>query len=143
MSPNIFYADDDDEDREMFKDALNEISDHIHLTTHENGTTLIQHLHQTPLLPGLIFLDLNMPLKNGFDVLQEIRSGNSTCSYPVFILTTSNHPEAVEKVKRLGASLFITKPTSFNSLKSILKYVLSKDWQTFIPADKDFVFRIK
>lgn len=141
MSFNIFYTDDDFEDVEMFIDAASETSDQIQVTIQGNGNELLLQLKNPPPFPTMIFLDLNMPVKNGYEVLKEIKESAHLKNFPVVIFTTSNHASAIEITRNLGASLFIPKPSSFFSLINILKYVLAIDWKTFIPSEKNFVYR--
>ena len=68
-SVKIFYTDDDQDDQEIFIDAVNEISDSLQIVTQRNGDELIKMLKSRPPVPSIIFLDLNMPVKNGYEVL--------------------------------------------------------------------------
>ena len=88
----------------------------------------------------MIFLDLNMPVKNGYQVLKEIMESEKIKDLLVIIFSTSNHDSAVQMARKLGARLFIPKPSSFYSLTIILKYVLSINWDTFICTEKDFLY---
>ena len=73
-SRHIFLADDDEDDRMFFSDALSEIDNSIVLTEAENGKELMEILHQPPNpMPEVVFLDINMPIQNGFQCLEEIR----------------------------------------------------------------------
>ncbi len=137
----IFYTDDDIDDQEVFKDAVNEVSEHIQLAIQGNGTELLTVLKNTRSFPNVIFLDLNMPVKNGYDALKEIRSSDKIKDLPVVIFTTSDHAVDIESTRKLGASLFITKPSTFSLLKRILKHVLSINWETFVPSENEFVYR--
>ncbi len=69
---SILLADDDEDDRMLFEDALNQVKSKVRLSTAEDGHMLLEMLKNRPL-PDVIFLDLNMPGKNGFECLQEIR----------------------------------------------------------------------
>jgi len=125
----ILLADDDIDDRDFFSDALKQVSGTTELVLAENGIELMNKLHHS--LPGkaaLIFLDLNMPLKNGYECLAEIKQQPAFKHLPVIIFSTSLQPETVNNVYRQGASLYIVKPNSFNKLKDIIKHVLSLNW---------------
>lgn len=141
MLYNIYYIDDDADDQEMFKNAVSAISDHVELTIRENGFELLTALNSTHSYPNVIFLDLNMPVKNGYEVLKEIRASEKIKNLPVIIFTTADHADAIEVARKLGASLYISKPSTFSSLKNIVKYVLSINWETFIPTENEFVYK--
>ena len=79
-------------------------------------------------LPDVIFLDLNMPAKNGFECLAEIKKNNTLKSLPVIIFSTTVQEETVNRVYKDGASYYICKPDNFTQLKKALKKVLEIDW---------------
>lgn len=138
---NIFYTDDDVEDQLMFIDAVQEVSNNTNVTTQNNGDDLLRLLKSPPPRPSVIFLDLNMPVKNGFEVLKELKESADFNRVPVVIFTTSDHETAIETTRRLGANLYIPKPLSFTSLKGVIKHVLSINWSTFQLSDGNFVYR--
>lgn len=125
---NIFYVDDDADDRLLFEEALSEVNGNFELTSLEDSDELLHILENPPPTPNLIFVDLNMPRKNGYQVLKEIKSNRSFQQLPVLILTTSAEKAVIENARSLGADAFITKPSNFNSLKAILKQCLSLNW---------------
>lgn len=139
MQTSIFYADDDVDDLDFFKEVTNEINEPVALF--EEGAQLLKTLHNPPPKASVIFLDLNMPVKSGFDVLQEIKSTPGIEKIPVVILTTSINPADVELCKNLGANLYIRKPTSISGLKKAINHVLSIDWNNFVASDKEFVYQ--
>jgi CheY-like chemotaxis protein len=138
----IFYTDDDVDDREFFKAALEDISSEAELTTQVSGNDLMHQLNHPPPAPSILFLDLNMPGKNGFEVLKEIREKEQTKDIPVVIFSTSDSDEAIRDTMTLGANLFVTKPSSFTTLKEIIRHSLTIDWKTFLPSPEQFVLRI-
>ena len=77
------------------------------------------------ILPDVIFLDLNMPLKNGFQCLKEIKMNGSLKQLPVIIFSTTIQAETVDKVYKDGASFYMRKPEDFNQLKKDIKKALS------------------
>ncbi len=137
----IFYTDDDLDDRDIFIDAANQVSESLQVLTQGNGDELIRLLNNPPPFPNLIFLDLNMPLKNGYEILQEIKQSEHTKYLPVIIFSTSDDERAINTTRLLGANLYIPKPSSFSSLKKVIKYTLSINWDTFTPSAEDFVYR--
>ena len=124
----VFLADDDADDRLLFEEALREIYSDVKLTTAKNGEQLMGILDKTtPPPPHLIFLDLNMPLLNGFECLEQIRKNNKYKNIPVVICSTSSQKEAIDQVYKKGADYYLCKPDSFQQLKKLLHTVCSID----------------
>lgn len=122
---HILLADDDDDDRALFSDALQEIYSRVKLTTAKNGADLMQLLDTWKgSLPDVIFLDLNMPLKNGFECLDEIKSEQRLKELPIVILSTSAQKETVEMLHKKQANVYIKKPGSFPELKNAIEQTL-------------------
>ncbi len=95
----VFLADDDADDRLLFEEALMEVSEDVILTMAKNGEQLMQYLNRSPPPPPhLIFLDLNMPLKNGFECLEQIKQDEKYKGIPVVIFSTSCQKEAIDRV---------------------------------------------
>jgi len=140
---NIFYTDDDADDQEVFREIVEEINDDIDIFTQNNGEELIDVLKNPPPRPQVVFLDLNMPVKNGYDTLKEIKAAEHLKDLPVVIFSTSNDLVSIELTRKLGATLYINKPTSYNEMKQILQHVLTIDWKTFKAEGKDFVFSMQ
>ncbi len=126
----VFLADDDIDDCFLFEDALSEVSTHTKLTTANDGIELMNILEKTvPPQPDVIFLDLNMPRKNGFECLIELKSINRFKDIPVVIFSTSSETGFIDKVYENGADYYLCKPGSFQHLKSAISKVLSIDWE--------------
>ena len=124
----ILLAEDDPDDRLMTKEALEESRLVNDLFTVEDGELLMDYLHHRGKyanmsgwsLPGLILLDLNMPRKDGREVLKELKEDPNLRRIPVVVLTTSKAEEDICRTYDLGVNSFITKPVSFESLVSIM-----------------------
>jgi CheY-like chemotaxis protein len=130
MNKSLFLADDDIDDRMLFEDALNEIYTGVDLVMATDGQELMEKLQQRlPLLPSVVFLDINMPRKNGFQCLQEMRERTLLQDIPVVIISTSNEERIIEKSYSEGANYYICKPNSFEKLKQAIHDVLSLDLQ--------------
>ncbi|WP_260850246.1 response regulator [Flavobacterium anhuiense] len=123
-------ADDDEDDRMLFADALQELDVPIELKQAPDGLRLLDMLYQAVLeLPEIIFLDINMPGRSGFECLKEIKNAEGGLSgVKVVMLSTSSTPENIEFSYALGADLYAVKPSSFQSLKELLYHILTMDW---------------
>ena len=115
---NIVLADDDTDDCIFFKEALAGFSMHTSLTAVHNGEQLMELLtKKTNTLPHVLFLDLNMPRKNGFECLSEIKVNNELNGLPVIIFSTSMEQEVVNLLYKNGAQYYIRKPAEFSNFK--------------------------
>jgi CheY-like chemotaxis protein len=129
-SMNIVLADDDIDDRLLFKAALGEINVDSNLTMFKNGKDLMDFLNQPDIvLPHIVFLDLNMPCKSGPQCLEEIRTNSRFDNISIAIYSTSNAEKDIEETLTGGANVYIHKPNDFEKLKSIIKHVLKINWQ--------------
>src|SRR5258706_9210858 len=124
----ILLIDDDADDQFIFIDALNEIATGIECVTVNNGLEALDYLKTIVQNPSLIFLDLNMPIMNGFECLQRIKKENRFKAIPVIIFTTSNNPVDEKHTKELGAEIFFTKTPNFKLLKQKLLDILKTDF---------------
>ncbi|MGB8354948.1 MAG: response regulator [Chthoniobacteraceae bacterium] len=130
----ILMADDDVDDRNLTKEALQEGRLVNDLRFVEDGQDLMDYLRHTGKYagektprPGLILLDLNMPRKDGRTTLQEIKSDPEFRQIPVVILTTSKADEDIFKSYDLGVNSYIVKPVTFEALVDVLQ-TLEKYW---------------
>jgi CheY-like chemotaxis protein len=140
---NILLADDDEDDCVLFKDALAESFRDIQIDCAKNGNQLMEMLSEDSQLPDIIFLDVNMPLKNGFECLKEIRDNRRLRQMPVIIFSTSVLPWAVDVAYELKADFYVKKPDTFSKLKEVLQKILSSDWKSNGQDSKnDFLINI-
>jgi CheY-like chemotaxis protein len=137
---NIFYTDDDRDDIVFFKDAVVEASNDVNVIANYNGGDLLQLLTNPPPHPAMVFLDWNMPGKDGAYVLKQMMASEEIRDVPVIILSTSDLPENVAQARALGAKMYMTKPNSFKALVQLIKYALTIDWETFVPNDNNFFY---
>ncbi len=126
----IFLIDDDEDDTLLFKEAIETINTTLQCDTATNGKMALAQLKAGTVLPDIIFLDLNMPIMNGFDFLVQIKKEEQFNKIPVGIFSTSNHLSDEEKIKKLGAWFFLTKPNNFEVLCKQLQQILSADFST-------------
>jgi len=145
LNLHVYLADDDADDRFLFEEALKEVVNNVKLTTVDNGEQLMNFLgKQTPPTPHLIFLDLNMPLKNGMECLDEIKSNSKLKNIPVVIFSTSCQKEAIDMVYKNGADFYICKPDNFQTLKSLLDRVFALNSNDLLtrPSREDFLISV-
>ncbi|HJY12810.1 MAG TPA: response regulator [Flavobacterium sp.] len=116
---NLLLADDDEDDCAFFKEALDELSLPVSLVVVNDGVQLMDYL-STNNLPDMLFLDLNMPRKNGHECLKEIKEINELNSMPVIIFSTSLDTEIVDLMYQKGATYYIRKPGEFSKLKKVI-----------------------
>lgn len=132
---NILIADDDQDDCLLTREAFREckIANRLHFV--HDGEALLDYLKRRPPyddeqkfpLPGLILLDLNMPLKDGREALMEIKADTALRAIPVVILTTSSAEEDILVSYDLGVNSFITKPVSYSGLIEVIR-ALGRYW---------------
>jgi CheY-like chemotaxis protein len=123
---HILLADDDEGDRLIFKEALEELQIKPVVTTVNNGMELIAYLtKKNAVLPHLIFLDLNMPRLNGLECLKTIRSNKKLKDISIAIYSTSDNQKDIDETFLNGANVYIAKPDDFNMLKQLLYKAVS------------------
>ncbi|MBC7605934.1 MAG: response regulator [Burkholderiales bacterium] len=126
----ILLADDDEDDRTFFSEAIAELKMSNQLTLFNDGKDLMEYLaNPQSRLPHILFLDLNMPYKNGLDCLREIRSQNRFKDVSVAIYSTSSSEKDIEDTFIEGANIYIKKPNDFSELKKVIKEVVHMNWQ--------------
>ena len=130
----VLLAEDDEDDYLLFRDAVHDYSDGLQLEWVKDGEELMQTLMtKQPQLPELLFLDINMPRKNGFECLTEIRNDSALANLPVIIFSTSNDKALVNWMYNAGANLYLCKPTEFEKLKSSIHKAIGMDWEKQTP----------
>ena len=127
---HILLADDYEDDRLIFKEAINEVRIKTKLTIVNDGVQLMEYLQETEdELPHIVFLDLNMPRKGGIECLKEIRNDAKLKDLSIAIYSTSASEEDVEDTFIKGANVYIKKPNDFNTLVKVLAEVITINWQ--------------
>lgn len=146
-SITILLVDDSEDDRFMTREALLESYVINDLREVEDGEELMDYLLRrgryadpiTSPVPGVILLDINMPRKNGHEVLREIKSHPRLRRIPVVVLTTSQDEEDVVRSYDLGVNSFITKPITFDGMVRVMR-AFGQYWIEIVaipPADED------
>lgn len=127
---HVMLADDDEDDRLFFTDAFNELEIHKKVQTYRDGVELMNYLNlDDAILPQVLFLDLNMPRKNGIECLHELKSNNKFKDIAIAIYSTSSRKEHIDETFSNGANIYIKKPSDFNTLKRVLSDVVTINWQ--------------
>ncbi|WP_125720074.1 response regulator [Flavobacterium ustbae] len=121
----ILLADDDSDDTEMFCEALADIDENIICHCAENGDKALKLLHNEDKIPGVVFLDLNMPILNGWECLKQLKSDERYKEIPVIMISTSSHKNDMDTAANLGAVCYFVKPNNFNDLKQVLRFITS------------------
>lgn len=142
---DVYYTDDDEDDLMLFSDAIEKIAEEcdkeIQLHLHTNGDEFIEHIKNKNTAESIIFLDINMPRKSGYEVLQEIRNDPNTKKTPTIMFSTSNDGGSITKCQWLGATHYAIKPSDFNSLLKIISRLIAIDWETYNPENEIFLLR--
>ena len=133
QAKHIILAEDDEDDSLFFEEALNSVSDPPSLLRAKDGVELTELLTEHSPLPDLVFMDLNMPRKNGAQCLVEIREQKSLDKVPVIVLSTSNSPDIIDQMYDSGANLYIQKPSDIHLWKKAIEMVLKMDWNIHAP----------
>ena len=122
---NVLLADDDIDDCIFFKNALTDLPMATQLVTvHDGEELMVMLVNETTPLPHVIFLDINMPRKNGFECLAEIKKSDRLKDVPVIMFSTSNSREAMSSLFSTGADIYIRKPGNFDQLKELIHHAL-------------------
>jgi CheY-like chemotaxis protein len=142
---DIFYADDDEDDLMFFTEAVEKISKvaeaKIALHVHKNGESLIDNIKKNKDAHGVVFLDINMPLKSGFDLLEEIRKDTEIKEFPVVMYSTSSNQDNIDKSKALGANYYVIKPYKFSMLMEMIASFINMDWDNPQGSDHTFLYK--
>ena len=118
---NILIIDDDNDDSDFLREAIQQVSPRTNCTIVQNAAEAIKDLYTRKFArPGLIFLDICMPLVNGMEYLKELKGNPLVNDIPVIIYTTSKSQGDRAETLKLGAANFITKPTGFRLLCKIV-----------------------
>ena len=121
----VLLTDDDRDDRDLFSEALASIDPAIDYHWAEHGRQALQLLDSNAIdKPDIIFLDINMPIMNGWELLSKLKQDSAFHDVPVIMYTTSSEAKDRKIALELGALCFVTKPDNFKSVKSLLQIVV-------------------
>jgi CheY-like chemotaxis protein len=125
---DVLLVEDDPGDVLMTREAFEErhVADRLHVVS--DGVLAMQFLRRTDSFatvprPGLILLDLNLPRRNGLEVLAELKADQSLHSIPVVVLTSSQSEQDILRSYSLHASAFVTKPLEFERFLDAIRQI--------------------
>jgi len=126
VTKKCFFIDDDEDDRDFFCTAMTEIDASIECVFAKDGIDAIQQLTaDETLLPNHIFIDMNMPLMDGKQCLETIKTIQRLHEVPIYIYSTSGTPKLVDEVLASGAEDFLIKPSNMADLISMLRQIVN------------------
>jgi CheY-like chemotaxis protein len=121
--PVILYAEDDFDDFESLKEALDQLTDQQTLWHAKNGEEAVSFIENADPLPSLVVLDLNMPVMDGKEVLHWLKQRDAYKHIPIMIFTTSSREEDVKLCQNYGCTFF-RKPTLYRDLLHVAQTML-------------------
>ncbi len=136
---NIFLADDDEDDRGFFEEAISNLKINCNLIMVDDGEQAIEYFKNIKVIPEFIFLDINMPFKDGLECLKFINEQYPSRKCHIIILSTSIADKDVDFSYKHGASAYIQKPGSFFELIKHLDYCINN--LSVYPDRDNFILR--
>jgi len=128
MKMKIMIADDDDDDIKILKEVLEDIFDNrqilFSIQTAKNGVELMNNLEKEIDLPQLLFLDINMPIQDGFVCLNKIKTTDRYKHITVIMLSTSTFHGDIRRAYEIGAALYVAKATDYSNFKNKIENCL-------------------
>jgi CheY-like chemotaxis protein len=126
---HILLADDDMDDSFLFNEALEQSQLRVKFSHAEDGNQLI-NLLQRQLQPDILFLDVNMPYKNGIECLHEIRANPQYSELPIVIYSTTNYKMNIDACYDGGADLYVVKPNTFDEILKMIRKICNPEMLT-------------
>jgi CheY-like chemotaxis protein len=141
---NVLLVEDDEDDFYIFNMAVSSLKGSFQLLRTSNGI-MFSSLIQTSIVPDVIFLDINMPYKNGISCLKEIRSNRAFDETRVVIYSGAIQKREVDICYDLGANFYLIKPTDFSLTKRQLRDLLQNEYfkLNVQPSRDEFVMNYK
>ncbi len=122
---NILLADDDQDDCLFFKKAIEELLPSTNLSVVNDGEELMTYLSEKEeKIPDVLFLDINMPRKNGIECLSAIKQNKKLKDIPIVMFSTANSWDTINMLFNIGAHIYIHKPSDFAQLKQVIYHSL-------------------
>jgi chemotaxis family two-component system response regulator Rcp1 len=134
---DLLLVEDNPADIRLTQEALRDAPMPVNLSIAMDGIEALEFLHKTGKYenaqrPDLILLDLNLPRKNGGEVLSDIKSDPDLKRIPVLVMTTSKEPQDIEKAYSLNANCYIAKPIQLDDFMGVVQSIESFWLQTVI-----------
>lgn len=139
MQNFVFFTDDDHDDLHLLKEISESLGRNA-LLFHD-GNEMLTALREQDEMPQMIFLDIEMPTRHGFEILAEIRSMDEFMAIPIVMLSSKCDEKAITRCFELGANYFIPKAYSFSNLKKSIEHALNVVWKDFKPSQADFLYQ--
>jgi CheY-like chemotaxis protein len=137
----ILLVEDNPGDARLTREALNDGKVHSHLTVVPDGVEAMAYLRRegqyaAAAEPDLILLDLNLPKKDGREVLQEIKTDDRLKTIPVVVLTSSSADQDIVKSYGLHANCYVTKPVDLEQFMTAVK-AIEDFWLTVVTLPRE------
>jgi CheY-like chemotaxis protein len=139
---NVLFVDDDADEFYLFNEAIEQSQHQVRMNRAKDGNDLLQILNDG-YQPDVIFMDLNMPYKDGLETLIELKSNLIFKEIPVIIFSTSSNSGQINTCFQQGANMYVVKPESFDQITNMVNKVFSLDWKTSVspPSLTSFVLK--
>lgn len=137
-SKTVFYVDDDRDDLEIFLAVAN--GSEIDAKVFIRADKLLESLLNPSSRPLVVFIDLNMPVISGYEMIERIKSINSLATIPIVVYTTANDTWTIDRCRNCGADYFVTKSSDINKIKIMLQHVVAMDWEKH-DRKEDFLYK--
>ena len=127
---NILIIEDNPGDVDLLREGLEDSKVHNSISVVGDGEEAVSFLRQergfeNAVRPDLIFLDLNLPRKNGREVLEEIKNDARFSQIPIVVLTSSEADTDVKNAYALRANAYVTKPLGFEQFMDVVRSIES------------------
>ncbi len=125
LNQYILMADDDADDRFLVQAAFEDNKIDQKLLFFEDGEQLLDHLKDDNIkgITRFILLDLNMPKRDGRDVLRTLKADKQLSTIPIIVFSTSKAPDDINSSYKLGANSYVVKPSSYEHLKEVIQKI--------------------
>ena len=124
----ILLVEDDADDQHLFTEALHAMYPAIECLIAKDGRDALDQMNTTSPIPTIIFMDLNMPMMNGYECIAALRKESRFRNIPIVIYTTSNKTTELKRITDLGVKAFLTKLTNFAILQNQIGEILEMNF---------------